>query len=87
MTVRLLATMTRRVLCRLAVLPLLLVACSHLNAAAPLPCDEIKDVQGLKEQILEARNRDKLRGVPETDILRKYALDASAICHGNKKLR
>lgn len=71
----------------IALIALCTIGCASVNAAAPLPCKEISEVPGLREQILEARNRDHARGVPETDILRGYALDASAICHGNKKLR
>jgi len=65
--------------------------CAGLNAAAPLPCDEIKEIPGLKEEILAARYRDNVRRQlkldPETQKLRDYALDASSVCHGNKKLR
>ena len=67
------------------------LGCAGLNAAAPLPCDEIDDVPGLHEEILKNRDRDnilkQLRLEPYSDKLRDYALDSSAVCHGNKKLR
>ena len=77
---------------RVVVLLLLLsLGCSHLNAAAPLPCKEIADVPGLKEEILDNRDRDNLLQqlgmAPYSKKLRDYALDSSAVCHGNKRLR
>lgn len=73
------------------IVTLVSLGCSHLGVTRPLECKEIADVPGLKEQILEARDRDntlnQLRLPPQTDKLRDYALDSSAVCHGNKKLR
>lgn len=70
---------------------LLLTGCANLNAAAPLPCKEIDDVPGLREEILKNRDRDnllrQLRLEPYSAKLRDYAIDSSAVCHGNKRLR
>lgn len=70
---------------------LLIVGCSTLNSASPLPCREIADVPGLHEEILKNRDRDNLLNQlnlePYSEKLRDYALESSAKCHGNNKLR
>lgn len=73
------------------IVSLVSLGCSHLGVTRPLACREIADVPGLKEQILEGRDRDnllkQLRLPSQTDKLRDYVKEASAICHGNRKLR
>jgi len=67
------------------------MGCSTVITASPLPCREIAEVHGLEQQILDGHYRDnvlnQLRLPAQTDVLRAYAIESSAKCHGNRKLR
>jgi len=69
----------------------ILVGCSHLNTVTPLPCEEVADRDGLHEEMRSAKKTDeylkKFGLKPHSEKMRRYIVDSSAVCHGNRQLR
>jgi hypothetical protein len=67
------------------------LGCTTINTTPPLPCREIHEVPGLHEEMLKSKETDEygkqFNVEPRTEKLRRYIIESSAKCKGNKHLR